>query len=80
MDDIMKIVRSLQDTGLLIKGGYETIQNEAKKQKGGFLSMLLCIFGACLLGNLLTGKRVKAKIPGQGVIRACEGVIAASQG
>ena len=42
--------------------------------------MILCIFGASLLGNLLTGKKVKAKIPGQGVIRACERVIAASRG
>ena len=69
--------RSLQDAGLLIKGVNETIQNEAKEQKGGFLSMLLYIFDASLLGNLLTGKRVKAKIPGQGEIRACEGVIVA---
>ena len=41
MDDIMKIVKSLEDSGLLIKGVSETIKNEAKEQKGGFLSMLL---------------------------------------
>ena len=51
-----------------------------KNKKGDFLACYYYIFGACLLGNLLTGKRVKAKIPGQGVIRACEGVIAASRG
>ena len=64
----------------MIKGVNETIQNEAKEPKGGFLSILLCIFGANLLGNLLAGKTVKVKIPGQGVIRACEEVIAASRG
>ena len=41
MDDIMKIVNSLEDSGLLIKGVSETIKNDAKEQKGGFLSMLL---------------------------------------
>ena len=37
MNDIMKIVKSLEDSGLLIKGVSETIQNVAKEQKGGFL-------------------------------------------
>ena len=41
MNDIMKIVKSLEDSGLLIKGVSETIKNDAKEQKGGFLSMLL---------------------------------------
>ena len=41
MKDIMKIVKSLESSGLLIKGVSETIQNEAKEQKGGFISMLL---------------------------------------
>ena len=41
LDDIMKIVKSLEDSGLLIKGVSETIKNDAKEQKGGFLSMLL---------------------------------------
>ena len=71
MDDIMKIVMSLDDTGLMIKGVCETIKDEAKEQKGGLVSMLLAIWDASLLGNLLTGKRVKrlnaltvrAKIP-----------------
>ena len=39
--------------------------------------MLLGTLGTSLLGNLLTGKRMKAKIPGQGAIRASEGVIRA---
>ena len=41
MEDIIKIVQALEDSGLLLKGVSETIQNEAKEQKGGFLSMLL---------------------------------------
>ena len=58
MEDIMKIVKSLKDSGLLLKGVSETIQNEAKEQKGGFLSMLLGALGACLLGNMLVGKGI----------------------
>ena len=52
----MKIVKSLDDYGLLLKGVSETIQNEAKEQKGQFLSMLLRTLGANLLGNMLAGK------------------------
>ena len=64
MDDIMKIFKSLKECSLLIKGVSETIKNEAKEQKGGFPSMFLGTLYASLLGNLLTGKGVKAKIPG----------------
>ena len=53
--DIIKIVKSLEDSGLLLKGVTETIQNEVKKQKGGFLSTLLGTLGASYLGDLLTG-------------------------
>ena len=56
MNDIMKIVKSLEESGLLIKDLSESIKNEANKQKGGFLGMLLGTLGASLLGNLLTGK------------------------
>ena len=56
MNDVMKIVKSLEESGLLIKGVRETIQNEAKEQKGIFLSMLLGTLGASLLGNLSTDK------------------------
>ena len=41
---------------VLIKDISETIKNEAKEQKGGFLGILLCTLGASLLGNLLSGK------------------------
>ena len=56
MEDIMKIVKSLEDSGLLLKGVSETIQNEAKEQKRGFVSMLLGTLGASLLGNMLAGR------------------------
>ena len=66
MNDIIKIVKSLKNFGVLLKGVSETIQHEAKEQRGGFLSMLLGTLGASLLGNLLTG--------GKGVTRAGEGI------
>ena len=69
MNDIMKIVKSLEESILLRKGVSETIKNEAKEQESGFLSMLLGTLGASLLGNLLTGKRI---------MRAGEGAIATS--
>ena len=61
MDDIMKIVKSLGFTGLLIKVVSEIIQHEAKKQEFGFLDMLLGTIGASLLKNSLGSKRVKAR-------------------
>ena len=56
MNDIMKIVTTLEESGLLIKGVIETIKNKAKEQKGGFFSMLLGTLGASLLGHLIIGK------------------------
>ena len=56
MNDIMKITKSLEESWLLIKGVSETIENEAKEQKGRFLRILLCTLGASLLENLLTGR------------------------
>ena len=58
MEDIMKIVKSFEYSVLLIKGVSEKIQNEAKEQKGGFLSMLLGTLGAILLGNMLAGRGI----------------------
>ena len=75
MDNILKIVKSLEDSGVLLKGVSETIQNEAKEQRGGFLSMLLGTLGACLLGDLLT-----KNLSGKGTIRAGEGAIRAGYG
>ena len=52
MEDIIKIVKSLEDSGLLLKGVTETVQNEVKEQKEGFHSMSLGTLGASLLGNI----------------------------
>ena len=55
---IVKIVKSLKESGLLIKGVSETIKNEAKEQKGGFLWILLGTLDASLLENMSAGKGV----------------------
>ena len=68
MEDIIKIVKSLEDSGLLLKGVSKTIQNEEKEQKGRFLSMLLGTLGTSLLGNMLADKGI-SRI-GEGFIRA----------
>ena len=68
MKDIIEIVKSLEDSGLLLKGVNKTVQNEAKEQKGRFLSMLLGILGASLLGNILAGKGIKWAR--EGIVRA----------
>ena len=70
MEDMMKIVKSLEESGLLIKGISETIKNEAKEQKGGFLPMLLGTLAASILGSALTGR---------GVIRAGDRTIRARE-
>ena len=75
MDDILKIVKSLEDSGLLLKGVSETIQHEAKEQRGGFLSMLLGTLRASLLGDVLS-----KGLSGKGVIRAGEGTIRVGYG
>ena len=75
MNDILKIVKSLEDSGILVKVVSKTIKNEAKEQKGGFLSMLLGVLGASLLGDLLT-----KNLSGRRVIRAGEGTIRAGYG
>ena len=70
MEDIMKIVKSLKELGLLIKGTSETTKNEPKEQKRGFLPMLLGTLAAIILENTLTGRGVKRA--GEGAIRAGE--------
>ena len=66
MKDIMKTVKSLEESGLLIKGVIKTIKNKIKEQEGGFTVMLLGTLGANLLGSMSACK---------GVIRASEEVI-----
>ena len=89
MKDIIETVKYLEDCSLLPEGVGETIQNEAKEQRGGFLSMLLGILGASLLGNILTCKgaiakrvseKTKWKRQGQGINRAGEGIVRAAYG
>ena len=75
MDDILKIVKSLDYSGVLLKGVSETIQHEAKEHRGGFLSMLLGTLAASLIGNILS-----KGLSGKGVIRAGEGTIRAGYG
>ena len=80
MEDLIKIVKSLEDSGLLLKRVTETVQNEVKEQRGGFLSMLLGAVGASLLGNLLTGKGIHIAGKGKGIHRAGEGIVRAGEG
>ena len=68
MEGIIKIVKSLEDFGSLLKEVSETTHNEAKEQKGRFLSMLLGTLGAILSGNTLAGKGINRA--GEGFIRA----------
>ena len=75
MDDILKIVKSLENSGVLLKGVSETIQNEAKEQRGGFLGILLGTLDTSLLGDVLS-----KGLSGKGVIRAGEGTIRAAYG
>ena len=70
MNDIMKIVKSLKESGLLIKDISKTIKNEVKEQTGRFLRMILSTLGASLLENKLAGK---------GVMKTAEGTITAGQ-
>ena len=58
MNDIIKIVQGLEDSSILRKGVTKTTKNKIKKQKGGFLSLLLGTLGASLLGNVLAGKGI----------------------
>ena len=73
MEDIIKTVKSLKDSGLLLKGVTETVQNEVKEQKGGFLSMLLGTLDASLLGNSLTGKGIYRAGKGKGAMATSQG-------
>ena len=79
-EDLIKIIKSLEDSGLLLKGVTQSVQNEVKEQKGGFLSMLLGTLGASLLGNLLTGKGIHRAGKGKGIHRAGEGIVRAGEG
>ena len=82
MKDIMKIIKALENSGILLKRVSKTIKNETKEQRSGFLSMLLGTLGASLLGNLLTGGKgsVASRAKGEGIMRAGEGIVRAGDG
>ena len=80
VEDIIKIAKSLEDSGLLLKGVTETVQNEVKEHKGGFLSMLSSTLGASLLGNLLTGRGIYRAGKGKRINRAGEGIVRTGYG
>ena len=77
---LSKILKSLEDSGILLKEVTETVQNEIKKQKGGFLSMLLGTLGESLLENILTGRGINRAEKGRGINRAGEGIVRAGYG
>ena len=82
MKDIMKIIKALENSGILLKGVSKTIKNETKEQTGRFLSVLLGTLRASLLGNLLTGGkgRVASRAKGEGIMRAGNGIVHAESG
>ena len=79
MNDIMKVIEELENSGILLKGLTKTIENETKEQRRGFLSMLLRTLGASLLGNLLTGGKGIMRA-GHGIVRAGDGIVRAGGG
>ena len=79
MDDIMKIIEALENSGIFLKGVTKTIVNETKEQRGGFLGMPLGTLGASLLGNLLTGGKGIMRA-GDGIVRAGDGIVRAGEG
>ena len=72
INDIMKIIEALENSGILLKGVSKTIEYETKEQRGGFLCMLFGILGTSLLCNLLTG--------GKGIMRAGDWIVHAGKG
>ena len=81
MQDIIKIIKELENPDILLKGVSKTIENEIKEQRGGFLSMLLGTLGASLLGNLLTGKGIMRAVEGSVASRAKgDGIVRAGKG
>ena len=79
MNDIMKIIEALENSGILLKGVSKTIENETKEQRGGFLSMLLGILGANLLGSLLTGGKRMMRA-GERIVRVGDGIVKEGEG
>ena len=77
MNDILKIIETLENSNILLKGVNKTIKNETREQKGRFLSMLFGTLGAISLGNIFTGKGIlragSRNNKGKGILRAGSG-------
>ena len=56
MDSIIKMIKFLDESHLLIKGVSKTIKQKTKEQKLAFIGILLGTLVASLLGIMLTGK------------------------
>ena len=80
MKDIIKVAQELEDSNILLKGVTETVENELKEQKWGFISMLLGTLGASLIENLLTGKGIYRAGKVKGINRAGERIVRAGYG
>ena len=78
MNDIIKIIEVLENSGILLKGVTKKIENETKERRGRFLSMLLGTLGASLLENLLAGGK-GMKRSGEGIVRAGDGIVRAGE-
>ena len=73
MNNIMKIIKGLEDSGILLKGITKTIEDKTKEQKDWFLEIILVTLGASLLGNMLAGKGIARSgygNKGKGIVRA----------
>ena len=78
MNDIIKIIEELENSGILLKGISKTIENETKEQRAGFLSVLLGTSGASLLRDLLTGVKGIVRA-GDGIVRAGDRIVRAGE-
>ena len=58
MNDIIRIIKLLENLGELTDGVRETVKLDIEKQEGGFLTMLFWTLAASMLGNMLTEKVV----------------------
>ena len=76
LNDLMKIIKVLENHGVLLKGITKTVQNDVKSQRGDFLSVLLGTLGASLLGDVLSkgllGSGMYRAGEGKGIVRAGE--------
>ena len=76
MNDTIKIVKALEDYGILLKGVTKAIEDKTKEEKGGFLRMLWNTLAASLLWNMLAGIGILRKgygNKGQGMVIAIYG-------